>query len=87
MKNRFLSTLASLFLLALITFSSSCAITVAEKNHPPRHKNRTVWVNGVRYKQVYYVDNITQNVIIVNQTEVPKKPPKHNKNHGKHKGH
>jgi hypothetical protein len=86
MKTRILTMLASLLLLVFITLSSSCAITVAEQR-PPRHRQRTVWVSGVRYRQVYYIDNTSKNVIIVNQTEVPHKPPKHHKDKGKHKGH
>ncbi len=84
MKNRILSTLASLLLLVMITFTSSCSVTTVHRQRPPQHRNRTVWVSGVRYRQVYYVDNVTNNVVIVEQTEVQKKPAKH---HGKKNKH
>ena len=87
MKLRILSSLAGLMLLVLITFTSSCTTTVVQQHKHPRHKQRTVWVSGVRYRQVYYIENVTNNVIIVTQTEYPDKKHKHHNNKGKHKGH
>ncbi|PKN72296.1 MAG: hypothetical protein CVU50_07855 [Candidatus Cloacimonetes bacterium HGW-Cloacimonetes-3] len=86
MRNRILSTLASLLLLVIIASTSSCTFNTVERKQPPRHKQRIVWVSGVRYRQVYYIDNVTNNVIIVNQIKESNKKPKHHKNKGKHKG-
>lgn len=82
MKHIIQKTISSLIFIAVITVTSSCALTVSE-NHPPRHRQRTVWISGVSYRQVYYVQN--NDVVIVSQEEIKHKS-KHG-NNGKHKGH
>jgi len=86
MKRSIRKTIAALFLLIIMTVTSSCALIVTEAPHAHKrqHRNRVVIVSGIQYNQVYYVEN--NNVVIVSQKEVEHKPkkPKHNKGHHGH---
>jgi hypothetical protein len=82
MKRMIQGTLYTIILLVMLTITSNCTINLTD-NHPPKHKQRTVWISGVSYRQVYYVQN--RNVVIVSQEVIPQK--KKHWDNGKHKGH
>ena len=89
MKHKFARIISGLFMLVFITITTSCAVVVPAAHQPKQHhhKNRIVWVSGVQYRQVYYIEN--NNVVIVSQEKHNPKPQKikHKKgNNGKH-GH
>jgi len=89
MKHKFERIISGLLLLVFITIASSCAVVVpaAHQPKPRHHKNRIVWVSGIQYRQVYYIEN--NNIVIVSQEKHNPKPHKikHKKgNNGKH-GH
>lgn len=89
MKNHFARIVSGVLMLVTITLTSSCALTVADapRPHNRHHKNRIVWVSGVQYKQVYYIEN--NNVVIVSQEKHNPKPRKikHKKGNNGHHGH
>ena len=74
MKYRLIKFISGLFLLVFITLTASCALTVSE-GYQPRHRTRVIWVSGVSYQQVYYVQD--HNVVIVSQEVLPPRPHKH----------
>ncbi len=81
MKLQITKVMSLLFLLAFFTLASSCSVIVARPSRP-RHKQRIIWVSGVSYKQVYYVQD--NQIYIVSQVEAN---PKYKQNKGKKKGH
>jgi hypothetical protein len=82
MKSNLQNLVTGMIFVIAFTITTSCAITVSD-GHPPRHRQRVVWIAGVQYRQAYYLQD--NDVVIVNQ-EMVKQKPRH-ENHGRRKGH
>jgi hypothetical protein len=64
MKHTIVKTISGALLLVSLSLATGCAFSV-EGPMQPRHRSRVVWVSGVQYRQVYYLQD--NNVVVVSQ--------------------